>query len=93
MASAWGLGSIPPSGPPTVALNLACPPPAWLPPASAALDGSVMGTGGELALTIGTSPVSRGPLWSLPASAAHWRCCSLCFCLLGGQHPAHSVSS
>lgn len=43
-------------------LNLACPPPVQLSPNYSGLRGSVMGIGRELALTIGTSPVSQSPL-------------------------------
>lgn len=52
----WGLGYS----------LLACPPVQLSNQAPVGLHHSAMGTGGELALTIGTSPVSQGPLWSLP---------------------------
>lgn len=68
------------------------PAPASFCQCSLGLDGNVMGTGRELVLTIGTSPVSGDPLWSLPVTAVCCFCYSLCFCLPGGQHHAHSMS-
>lgn len=68
------------------------PSPASFSQRSLGLNGNVMGIGKELVLTIGTSPVSGDPLWSLPVTAVCCFCYSLCFCLPGGQHHAHSVS-
>jgi hypothetical protein len=61
------------------------PPPASFSQCSSGLSGDVMRTGRELVLTIGTSPVSGDPLWSLPVTAVCRFYYSLCFCLPGGQ--------